>query len=187
MRLIFVICLVLSYPTYSQVMDEPIRLWSSSNLIEWSDFLGRPDTIHHTFNGRKSKAVSATGIKFFSSESLGNKSCYELKSIFYCNESWKTATSEALLAHERGHFDLTEICARKLRRRLLELTELCKEVSLDAELDLALDCYDSISDEYDQQTFYGTNSTSQNIWSQKIANELLELNAYSDTVICSCN
>jgi hypothetical protein len=90
--------------------------------------------------------------------------------------------------HERGHFDLTGICARRLRKHLLKLSESCENISLDIELNLALDWYDSISKMYDRETQFGTNRVDQNIWSKKISDDLLELDNYADQiVVCLCN
>lgn len=177
--------MILSLNVYSQVRDDSTILWSSSERIKWSDFRGKCDSVHRTFNGRFSKALSATGLKFFVVENDSNQECYELRSLFYCYDSWKSVTSEALLDHERGHFDLTEVCARRLRKRLLRLSELGQSISLSRELDLALNWYDSISDKYDHQTRYGTDFPKQVHWGKEIAKSLSELSEFSDqAVIC---
>ncbi len=188
MKAIVILCAIVSHNAYSQVKNDSVIFWSSSQLLMWSDFQGSSDSVHHTFSGRRSKAISATGIKFFYIGGKPNQKCYKLKALFYCSESWRTGTSEALLNHERGHFNLTEICARRLRKHLLKLSESCEKISLDIELELALDWYDSANEKYDQQTVYGINEINQNVWDNNIRNDLLEMNAYSDLIVmCSCN
>lgn len=163
-------------------------IWSPTDSIEWSDFQGKPDSTRRTFDARFAKALTVTGIKFIEIDSLSDRACYDVKTVFYCSDSWKTGTTHALLNHERGHFDLMEVHARKLRKRLFELARSCKTSSIDEELNLVLDQYDTVNDQYDEQTMFGTNIMNQDLWDEKIKNELLELEEYSSgrCKICLC-
>lgn len=178
--------LILSLRVYSQE-NEQILYWSSIDSLQWSDFKGKPDSSCYASNGKTAQALSAAGIKFFDLDSLGSQACYQLSAVFYCSESWHIARGVDLLNHERGHFDLLELSARKLRKCLIELTATCEPFSVADRVNLTFSKYDSISAEYDRQTQFGTLSTVQNTWNERVKKKLAALEDYADdTVICLC-
>lgn len=104
-----------------QAQNEKEKLpWTSNSFLTWEHFKGRQE-----LNSRF-KANSATGILF--SGQIGKKDGkyhlnYEVNSYFYPQLSWvaESAKKEYLLQHERLHFDITELHARILRKKLLEV------------------------------------------------------------------
>lgn len=178
--------LILSLRVYSQE-NEQILYWSSIDSLQWSDFKGKPDSLYYASNGKTAQALSSVGIKFFELDSLDSQACYQLRAVFYCSESWHITHGVDLLNHERGHFDLMELRVRKLRKCLINLTAMCEGFSIADQVNLTFSKYDSITVEYDRQTLFGTLSTVQNIWNERVKKELAELEDYSaDTVICLC-
>ena len=101
---------------------------------------------------------------------------------FKKKESWTRNTdSEQLLAHEQLHFDVTELYARKLRKKLSELKDPCSKGASKVQ-----GIYNSNFDElheyqasYDKQTKHGINKKEQAKWVETVAKELKELELFA--------
>jgi Bacterial protein of unknown function (DUF922) len=98
-------------------------------------------------------------------------------------KSWsiKEKWTDALRRHEQGHFDISEIWARMLDKKLQEMvrTGTCGE-SLDEIVKNVEDLYDEyISDKdemqekYDQETKGGRDDEKQTTWSKEISDLLI--------------
>jgi hypothetical protein len=98
----------------------PERLvWDADRQLEWSDFKGSPDYLLDyvaTTNSGMSHSYGINGNGFL------DKSTSSVLAHFYPTFSWyKPAdTTAAILRHEQTHFDITEVYARKLRKRIQE-------------------------------------------------------------------
>lgn len=87
--------------------------WTVRRDLSWDDFQGAPQ--HNT------DAVASTSTSLGISYQLRNgELTYEVTCNFSKPKSWGLAKTPYILAHEQGHFDITEIFARKLNQRLLE-------------------------------------------------------------------
>jgi replication initiation and membrane attachment protein DnaB len=100
--------------------------WSEDYKLSWSDFKGEPN--------RSSGYVASTNSGISFSYSYGFKYDelvldFEVKSNFYPNLSWylPSIVTENTLKHEQTHFDISEIHARILRKRISE-TQFSKQV-----------------------------------------------------------
>ena len=86
--------------------------WSYGRPLTWEDFLCEPK--------RNTDAVALTstalGIAYNVS---GGQLHYEITCNFSKIKSWGILKTPYILAHEQGHFDITEIYARILHRELL--------------------------------------------------------------------
>ena len=87
--------------------------WVPERRLTWEDFLCDPKTT--------SDAVAST------STSLGiayqierGHLTYTITCHFSKHKSWGLLKTDYILAHEQGHFDITEVCARKLHKALKE-------------------------------------------------------------------
>ena len=94
--------------------------WSATERLTWTDFRGAPNS------SGEYVASTNSGISFGFSYSERNgvgKVDITIVSNFYPDLSWyrPDTVSEYILAHEQTHFDITEIHARKLRKRLSTL------------------------------------------------------------------
>jgi len=105
--------------------------WSETRPLSWSDFQGEP-------NGA-ADFVASTNSGISLSYSIGNRNGnyhfdFTVKSNFYPKQSWyrPEAASEYILKHEQTHFDISELHARKLRKKLTELT-VTEHVKTDAD------------------------------------------------------
>jgi len=110
------LCLLLS-PTTSK--EEKIS-WAEDRKLTWEDFKGVP-------SGPPDYVASTnSGVSFsFSYKERNGRGIvdYTIKSFFYPELSWyrPEKVSNYILGHEQMHFDISELCARKLRKSLAEL------------------------------------------------------------------
>jgi hypothetical protein len=163
---LFVICLAVA----GRLFGQEVIVWDSASKLTWADFRGKAD--------EKSPyvAVTASGIRYrlmIGSQGLTDSVVAE----FYPEESWKKGGSESQLMHEQGHFDITEVFARKLRKRIQEYVP--KRGSLAKQLNLV---YEEVEKEreleeelYDKETSHSTNAGRQAEWNARILRELKEL------------
>lgn len=102
--------------------DAPERFeWSENKPLQWSDFKGSPATTEGW------AATSSTGISqsyHARSDGFINKDAIVVKAHFYPEYSWvrHNQKSRHLLGHEQTHFDITEVYARRLAKRIQETT-----------------------------------------------------------------
>lgn len=160
--------------------DSPIMRWNPDYKIEWSDFKGKPVLQTTTV------AVTASGITFsFSSKKSDTRLIdynYLVRADFYPEQSWydEARVTPSILNHERLHFDITELFARKFRQRI-ESTTFNMNISNQMET-----IHNSINREletmqntYDAQTNNSQNRELQKEWETKIKQQLNKLVHYS--------
>ena len=98
--------------------DKDTMSWNHDYRLEWSDFKGEPKESSNVV------AVTASGITFgFSTTKSETRLIdynYTVKADFYPDQSWchKARVNNNILNHERLHFDITELHARKFRERI---------------------------------------------------------------------
>jgi predicted secreted Zn-dependent protease len=95
--------------------------------------------------------------------------------FFVKRTSWKIeAANGNILKHEQGHFDITEVFCRKLKKELSKIIPLRSSVQLDVnalfqQINLA---NDRMQEKYDEETDYGRDPKAQRRWSKFIHAEL---------------
>jgi hypothetical protein len=113
---------------------------------------------------------------------------YRVESMFQPAKSWvkpalltrQGGDSSRVLAHEQGHYDISEVQARRLRKTLGELDEPCART--DAEMNalvtkhLRAD-YD-VQQRYDRETVYGLDGRRQGQWESETLKSLTALVKY---------
>ena len=90
--------------------------------------------------------------------------------------------TDYILAHEQGHFDITEIYARKLHKELLDYKFNRKTFRQDvnAIYDRVVKEKENFQFAYDGLTDHSRNKTVQEEWLQKIEQLLAETEPYAD-------
>jgi hypothetical protein len=152
----------------------PERLpWNADVKVYWFQFTGMPSTI----NGYS--ATSSTGLsQSYELDGHGylNKGGVTITAHFYPQFSWYRPkdTTAYLLSHERSHFDITEIHARKLRKRISEYAFTSNSKDEIKRL------YDQVEKErqqmqmqFDSETNHSRNHTQEEIW-HKVIRKMLE-------------
>ncbi len=169
------------------VVNHPIRIvhsieekddylpWFSDRRLSWEDFLCEPK--HNT----DAVALTSTALGIAYKVSQGELT-YEITCSFSKNKSWGILKTTYILAHEQGHFDITEIFARKLHKELSEYAFNKKTFRVDVS-----NMYNRIVREkenlqyaYDGQSDHSRNKTLQKEWLQKIEFLLEETAPYAE-------
>ncbi|MCP9290369.1 DUF922 domain-containing protein [Gracilimonas sediminicola] len=159
---------------------------SEKNYIYWSDDYELVWTDFEEIPKRYSEHAAFSVVGYESSFNM-NAQQYEaeIKTYFSKNESWSKSWIASLLLHEQGHFDLAEVNARRFRKRVKDAMEagtisvsVFEEMSDEAMADL-----EEAQKEYDEATNYSMDYRSQLQWSEKIAEQLKELEAFANTRI----
>jgi predicted secreted Zn-dependent protease len=100
-------------------------------------------------------------------------------------KSWTKTSSDTILTHEKRHFDITEIYARKLRKAFKE--KRFSQSTLNKE---SKALFNSINKElnkqqvlYDKETNHSINRQQQLNWESKIEKELNALSEYKSIAV----
>ena len=155
-------------------------LWNENYKFTWEDFKAEPRAQVDAV------ALTVSGISFSYSLSQNNDGDYQYETFveahFYPEKSWyKPEVSNGhILLHEQLHFDLTELYARKLRKRIAE-TKFSENIraelnqlndDINKELEMA-------QNKYDLETNHSINIEAQKQWEDFITSELKKLEAFS--------
>lgn len=150
--------------------------WSPARVIDWSDFRGRPNMA--------STAAAMTAYSITSEARCDEgRFTFRVQSYFLPRRSWvKSAhllerSSDRTLQHERTHFDLSEVQARRARLGLGALESPCElpnEVR-DRLLAPYLVGDADVQAQYDRETIHGTHGSRQAEWDARVRAWLLEL------------
>jgi hypothetical protein len=147
--------------------------WAQHPKLSWDDFKGHPSKL-----GREPSAITDTG---FRTQLVCRDRILEADSVaeFYPGSSWVKPNRKlaSLLKHEQGHFDITEIYARKMSKAIREAKiECADEAKADAAGKKILSGLDKEWEKaekaYDVETKDGTDAVRQTAASQRIATEL---------------
>jgi hypothetical protein len=161
------------------VQDDRAYTWNDDVQLSWEDFNGKPT------HGTSVAAVTASGISFgFSSKMTETKLVdYEafVDAHFYPDKSWyiKERASAIILDHERLHFDITELHARKFRKRLaqtkfdLRISDQMEHIHMVINEELML-----MQKKYDLESEHSQNVEKQKAWQRYIKLELEKLAYY---------
>lgn len=153
--------------------------WKENYKLTWKDFKAEPSSEVDAV------ALTVSGISFSYSLSQNENEDYTYQTFveahFYPEKSWyKTEVSNNhILLHEQLHFDLTELYARKLRKRITETT-FTKQIR--SELNLLNDAINEeleiAQNKYDFETNHSINIEAQKEWEDYITGELKKLSAF---------
>jgi hypothetical protein len=147
--------------------------WNPFYTLQWYDFKGKPP------KGSRGDAGTAVKIKAKPFR-VGNEIQYDVTATFDRQKSWARDTSASLLRHERLHFDIAEVYARKIRKKVSDLrSESVHDLSTYTQ---AIEDLMAESDEtdrrYDIETLHGALLKKQDAWSLKVKAELASLDEY---------
>lgn len=181
MRIAFRIFLVVSIglsnfsATVIPLEKDDVICWAEDVILKWVDFKGKPNTTIDV------SAQTATNIQ---TSVLGDHEIpiFRISNIFVKSISWTTdTTSFLLLQHERLHFDISELYARKIRKGIEELrAKKIKEMDRYTDLiDAMLEEMNKLNHDYDKKTLNGSIEFRQEDWSKRIKFELNILRKYA--------
>lgn len=94
-----------------EIEDDENLPWMGHRRLTWEDFQCAPV--------RNTEAVALTSTSLgISYKVKDNQFIYDINCGFSKRHSWGLLKTPYILAHEQGHFDITEIFARKLHNQL---------------------------------------------------------------------
>lgn len=146
--------------------------WSQERRLSWADFQGPIP------KDAMAAAITASGISYnYSANLMFNEVNldFEVNTYFYPTGSWyKPAVCDSVvLSHEQLHFDITELFARKMRKKLLQSTfsdNVKEEVrNIYNTVLKELNAYQEL---YDWETDFSRKPLAQQRWHKKIWAEL---------------
>jgi uncharacterized protein DUF922 len=162
-------------PSLLRAQDEQFLEWSAAQRLTWDDYLAAPST------SSDAAAITSTalGIEY---HIRNNSLTYKITCRFSKTRSWGRYKTTYILQHEQGHFDITEIFARKLAKEIREyrfnprkyqddLGKIYKKV---------MDEKEDYQNKYDVETDFSRNKEKQAEWVKKIAAELEEMDGFAD-------
>jgi len=178
--IIFLALLVVGFSFFSASPSEERSkdyIYWDQRALTWADFKGAVP---------KSKFIALThsAIKLdFGGE--GKTIWFTIESIFYPKKSWKKkGVDDHILKHEQGHFDITEIYARILRKTLSE-TKFKKYDIIGDEVQRIFNsnftACEKFQDAYDKETDHSKIKDEQYRWNAKISSMLDSLSSQTET------
>ncbi len=164
----------LSTATPSRYNNNGTLSWSPSRKLNWDDFKGNPD------DGNPHHALTAANLAV-DAKCRNDRFEYSVTCVFLPTESWsKNKKSEELLYHEQLHFDLTEVHARVLRKKLQQLGASCSNVKtkMTPTVNQVFKEWKAEQDKFDKLSNHGLDSETQQKWAADIERRLKELEKY---------
>jgi hypothetical protein len=154
--------------------------WQEGRSLTWNDFRGVPE---------KRNSVASTYYNISTSVADHKEYCtVGITAIFFPTLSWKQKDRDdkIILIHEQRHFDITELFARKLRKRIKS-----EKFNSAAELESRLEKFyeendkamEACQEEYDRQTDHSRNGQKQREWNKRIEQAIASLKDYKDPAI----
>jgi len=148
--------------------------WELDKRLVWDDFLCEPKV--------GSDAVASTSTSLGIAYQLSNGELrYHITCYFNKEKSWGLMKTDYILAHEQGHFDITEIFARKLNEALQNYKFSKRNYKRDIG-----QIYQSIVSEkeefqktYDSESDHSRNKKTQYDWLERIEKLLGETQPYA--------
>lgn len=174
-KILLVICLLF----FIQNDNEPVMPWSNNYRLTWNDFKAKPQ------RNVSAVATTASGITFGFSIKESDKRVIsfttEVHAHFYPEQSWykPERADNHVLGHEQLHFDITELFARKFRKRISllkttnDVAKRLRTIHRDINKELA-----ALQDKYDSETDFSRNVEMQKKWKVFVINELKMLESF---------
>lgn len=162
------------YIIHERTEDTEYIPWTMNERLCWDDFKSEPKT------GTDAVASTSTslGIAY---QMVNGDLTYHITCNFSKVKSWGLMKTDYILAHEQGHFDITEIYARKLNEALenyefnrktfkKDINQIYQSIVLQKE---------EMQKLYDGESDHSRHRKLQYEWLDKIQQLLIETEAYA--------
>ena len=173
---IFLLGLLLIPSTlFSQRKEEELLAWSDSRKLTWADYKGNPDA-------ESDAAASTTSYLAIDYNIRSTSFSYKIESRFSKTRSWGLHKTDYILRHEQGHFDIAEVFARKLHKKMSEykFNRRTYQKDLKKIYDEVTQEKQEIQNSYDEETNHSINKKKQAEWLGRIEEMLEEYEEYAD-------
>lgn len=172
----FIVCLnFLSVVLFAQRDIEELVKWNADYKLTWADYKGTPKKEGNTAASTSTYLVIDYNIR-------NNDMSYNIKSFFSKTRSWGLHKTDYILSHEQGHFDIAEVYARKLHKRMkaYKFNRNTYQKDLDKIYQEVIDEKSELQNTYDRETRHSINKEKQFEWLKKIEKLLEEYEDYAD-------
>ena len=171
------LCIVICFFCVSASLQQPFMAWTTGYHLSPADYLGAVD-----YNSPHTASTAYSVSNRW--EWLNDKELQiEIICRFYPHASWMKANpTPELLIHEQKHFDLGEIYARQMRKKLQTVALNAANCNQEVEQivnDTRNACF-TRQRAYDAATAHGVNTAQQIFWNELITKELNELQLYAN-------
>lgn len=160
---------------FAQTRHEELLDWDANRRLSWADYKAKPDQ-------NSDAAASTTSILVISYNISSTGFTYKIECRFSKTRSWGLHKTEYILSHEQGHFDIAEIFARKLHKKMSEyrFNKRTYQKDLDKIYEEVVKEKEKMQNDYDRETNHSINKEKQAEWLQKIRQLLEEYKNYAD-------
>jgi hypothetical protein len=155
--------------------DEEYIPWLDSRRLGWEDFQGEPRS--------QNEAVASTSTSLgISYQVKNNRLNYQITCNFSKVKSWGLLKTDYILAHEQGHFDITELYARRMHEALSSYKFNKKTFRADVNkiYQEVVKGKEAMQATYDGETDHSRNRRQQMLWLSKIEKMMEETSVYSN-------
>lgn len=178
-RLLPLLLIFFTLSAFMPVGGEGMIAWQDGAMLSWDMFRGaaEKDNPHHA----QTHCMLDASVK-----NIDNSIYIEVRAYFLPSRSWtRVRDDRALLLHEQLHFDITELHARILRKRLVDAFRQDRDLALifEQSFDEVNAALQKMQDEYDRESHHGTRAKLQRLWQRKIEASLREYEAFSEASI----
>jgi len=161
--------LAISRDSTSRASSEDMIPWQNDKRLDWDDFLCEPKV------GTDAVASTSTslGIAY---QLTDGKLRYHITCYFNKEKSWGLMKTDYILAHEQGHFDITEIFARRLNEALenYQFNKRTYKKDIGQIYQAIVSEKEEYQKTYDSETDHSRNRKLQYDWLEKIESLLTE-------------
>ncbi len=158
----------------NEILNSPDYIVWGETEISWKDFKG------HAPSNKKFAAGTYAGISF----AIQQNGDIKAFAFFSKHNSWQKHTSDYTLIHEKYHFTIVELFARKIRKDLKE-QRICFDTTkiFNEYVAKVWTQVEKMQNEYDVETNHSINQKSQKDWQIKIDDEMDNLKDYKNITI----
>ncbi len=175
-NIVFLVCLnFLSASLFAQRDNEELVKWDAYYKLTWADYKGTPKKEGNTAASTSTYLVINYNIR-------SSDMSYTIKSFFSKTKSWGLHKTDYILSHEQGHFDIAEVYARILHKKMKEykFNRKTYEKDLDKIYQEVIDDKSEMQNAYDRETRHSINKEKQAEWLKIIEKLLEEYEDYAD-------
>ena len=162
-------------PLSGFTQNEQFIEWSPAKRLTWDDYQAPPSST----SDAAAITSTALGIEY---HLKNNSLAYIITCRFSKTNSWGRHKTDYILLHEQGHFDITELFARKLAKELKEYRFNSRNYQEDVGkiYKRVMEEKEEYQNKYDKETDFSRNKGQQAEWLQKIKDELDDLEEYAN-------
>ncbi len=184
--------LVLSFGLFSVALfsQETVGIeYSPTGTFNWSMFKGKVNPRHIAEMGKNTGAVTVSSLSYRTVQIQGRTAKIKISAEFHPSESWtrypKLDHPDEALNHEKRHFDICEIYARKIRQ-IISRTHFNRgnfSYELDYQFKKLVKEYRAEQSRYDRDTGHSIDTDEQKKWNAAIDSQLESLSDYSSPIV----